>query len=217
MRSHLAAIALVASTGIAIAAAQSRAAGQELEVVVQADGSVGDVRVIKSLDTQFGLDAEAVATAKRWQFKPGSYNGAAVPVIVTLILEFKLATEDLPKRVWTAAIELPGQSAPDDEFLKGAVFAKAPGVIPPKVKKQINPRYTSAAMRLKIQGHVVVDAVVLPDGTVGRSRIHTSLDKVYGLDDEALAAVNRWTFEPGTLNGKPVAVVVTLVMEFRLH
>ena len=61
----------------------------EVEAVVLTDGTVGDVRVIKSLDITFGLDAQAIAAAKRWQFKPGTYNGQPVPVIVTLLLEFK--------------------------------------------------------------------------------------------------------------------------------
>jgi TonB family protein len=51
---------------------------------------------------------------------------------------------------------------------------------------------------------------------VNRARIMKSLDTVYGLDDEALTAALRWRFKPGTTDGKPVPVLVTITMEFRI-
>lgn len=42
-----------------------------LECVVQTDGSVGDVRILKSLDKVFGLDEEAIKAARQWRFVPG--------------------------------------------------------------------------------------------------------------------------------------------------
>lgn len=61
-----------------------------LEAVVKADGSVGDVRVTRSLDTQYGLDDEAVAALKRWVFTPGKKDGTAVPVLVEVEMTFSL-------------------------------------------------------------------------------------------------------------------------------
>jgi TonB family protein len=61
----------------------------ELEIVVLPDGSVGDVRVTKSLDRSYGLDEAAIAAAKKWRFKPGLRNGVPVATRVGLILEFK--------------------------------------------------------------------------------------------------------------------------------
>ena len=43
-----------------------------------------------------------------------------------------------------------------------------------------------------------------------------SLDPTYGLDEQAVAAAKRWEFKPGTKDGKPVAVRVTLEMSFTL-
>ena len=58
----------------------------ELEAVILANGTVGDMRIVKSLDDKFGLDAEAIKAAKQWFFKPGvDRDGKAQPVIVTLI------------------------------------------------------------------------------------------------------------------------------------
>ena len=61
-----------------------------LAVVVLADGSVGNVQVKRSLDTQFGLDEQAVTAAKQWKFKPGTKDGKAVAVEVTVEMTFRL-------------------------------------------------------------------------------------------------------------------------------
>lgn len=61
-----------------------------LECVVLSDGTVGDVRVIRSLDSTFGLDAEAVRAARQWRFMPGTRFGEPVPVLITIELTFTL-------------------------------------------------------------------------------------------------------------------------------
>jgi len=62
----------------------------ELECVVKVDGTVGDVRIIRSLDSTFGLDEQAVIAAKQWRFRPGLRMGVPVPVLVTIELTFTL-------------------------------------------------------------------------------------------------------------------------------
>jgi protein TonB len=61
-----------------------------LECVVRTDGSVGDVQVIRSLDSTFGLDQEAVKAAKNWRFAPGTRMGEPVPVLISIELTFTL-------------------------------------------------------------------------------------------------------------------------------
>ena len=62
----------------------------ELEIVVKEDGTVGDVRVTKSLDRASGLDDAAIAAAKQWLFSPGVKDGKPVATRVGLVLEFRL-------------------------------------------------------------------------------------------------------------------------------
>jgi protein TonB len=62
----------------------------ELEIVVLENGTVGDVRVTKSLDRASGLDQAAIDAAKQWIFKPSMLNGKPVASRVGLILEFRL-------------------------------------------------------------------------------------------------------------------------------
>jgi len=61
-----------------------------LQCVVLPDGTVGNVQVTKSLDSNFGLDQEAIKAAKQWRFRPGSRMGEPVPVLVTIELTFTL-------------------------------------------------------------------------------------------------------------------------------
>ena len=61
-----------------------------LEVVVLPDGTVGDVRITKSLDPVFGLDQQAMDAARQWRFVPGTRFGEPVPVLVGLELYFNL-------------------------------------------------------------------------------------------------------------------------------
>ncbi len=64
--------------------------GVWLSAVVLADGTVSDIRIIQSLDPKFGLDRSAVAALQQWRFAPGTSNGQAVPVMVTVNLMFTL-------------------------------------------------------------------------------------------------------------------------------
>ena len=72
-------------------------------------------------------------------------------------------------------------------------------------------------MRAKIQGTVVLEVVVLPDGTIGDVTVTKSLDPVFGLDAQAIAAARQWRFTPGTRFGEPVAVALAIELLFNLR
>jgi TonB family protein len=62
----------------------------KLAIVIEADGSVSDVRVTESLDPTFGLDDQAVKAAWQWSFKPATKDGKPVAIGVELQLRFIL-------------------------------------------------------------------------------------------------------------------------------
>jgi protein TonB len=62
----------------------------ELEIVVLADGSVGRVNIVRSLDSRFGLDDEAIKAVRRWRFDPARRAGKAVAARVGVELSFNL-------------------------------------------------------------------------------------------------------------------------------
>ena len=100
----------------------------------------------------------------------------------------------------------------------GGAFAPGNGVSWPEQLKEEKPKYTSDAMRAKIQGQVELEIVVLENGTVGEVRVTKSLDRTYGLDQAAMDAAKKWLFKPGrNKDGSPVATRVGLILEFRLH
>jgi bla regulator protein blaR1 len=96
------------------------------------------------------------------------------------------------------------------------VDGKDPGVTLPKVISEVKPQYTPEAMQAKIEGTVIMTAVVRTDGTPGDIEITKSLDTEHGLDKQAVAALSQWRFEPGRKDGKPVPVRVTVEMAFTL-
>jgi TonB family protein len=99
----------------------------------------------------------------------------------------------------------------------GGVYRPGSGVMSPRVLSEVKPAYTAEAMRAKIQGTVWIEAVVLPDGSVGNVQITRSLDPTFGLDQEAIKAVKRWRFAPGTRMGQPVPVLVEIELTFTLR
>jgi protein TonB len=61
-----------------------------LSGVVGVDGTLHDIRVVRSLDAAFGLDREAIACVKQWRFRPGMRQGKPVAVYVTIEVAFTL-------------------------------------------------------------------------------------------------------------------------------
>jgi bla regulator protein blaR1 len=96
------------------------------------------------------------------------------------------------------------------------VYKPGNGVTQPKLVKEVKPKYNRAAMERKIQGRIWLTAIVLENGTVGDVKVKQSLDKEYGLDDEAVSTLKSWVFTPGTKDGKPVAVEIEVEMSFTL-
>jgi protein TonB len=99
----------------------------------------------------------------------------------------------------------------------GGAFRPGNGVMLPRPLKEVKPQYTADAMRAKVQGTVLLECVVLADGTVGDIEIIRSLDPTFGLDQEAVKAAKQWQFAPGTRFGEPVAVLVTIELTFTLR
>jgi protein TonB len=99
----------------------------------------------------------------------------------------------------------------------GGVYQPGNGVTLPRVQHEERPAYTSDAMRAKVQGTVLLQCVVKPDGSVGDVQVVRSLDPTFGLDQQAVAAARRWRFFPGTRLGEPVSVLITIELTFTLR
>jgi TonB family protein len=83
-----------------------------------------------------------------------------------------------------------------------------------RIVTKVEPVYPEAARKARLQGLVVMDAVIAPDGTVKRLRPVSGPDL---LAQSATAAVRSWKFEPYLSSGKPVEVETTIAIEFQLN
>ena len=99
----------------------------------------------------------------------------------------------------------------------GGIYREGNGVTSPVVIREVKPNYTGEAMRARIQGLVTMEAVVMPDGSVGDIRVTRSLDQQFGLDKEAIKTVKQWRFRPGLRLGQPVPVLIVIEMSFTLR
>jgi protein TonB len=97
----------------------------------------------------------------------------------------------------------------------GGPYRPGSGVEPPEIVREVKPTYTELARSRGVTGEVVLDVVVLRDGSVGQVRVVKSLGS--GLDERAVEAVRQWRFAPARRLGQPVDVQVEVAVEFRLR
>ncbi|HYW37989.1 MAG TPA: energy transducer TonB [Terriglobales bacterium] len=97
----------------------------------------------------------------------------------------------------------------------GGVFRVGGGVSAPKEIYAPEPEYSEEARKVKHMGTVVLQLVVGSDGNPRDIRVVRTLG--LGLDEKAIEAVRRWRFEPAKKDGKPVAALVSVEVDFHLY
>jgi protein TonB len=78
----------------------------------------------------------------------------------------------------------------------------------------VPPIYPQIAQSARIEGDVVIQAVIGTDGVVQEARVISGRPL---LNEAALDAVRQWRYTPTTLNNQPVAVIMTVTVAFRLQ
>ena len=79
---------------------------------------------------------------------------------------------------------------------------------------RVQPTYPEEARKNRIQGLVKLSAVIDAKGTVTKVEPIESPDPT--LTEAAVEAVKKWTYKPATLKGKPVKVIMTITVSFKL-
>ena len=87
-------------------------------------------------------------------------------------------------------------------------------VQPPQKTKNVAPVYPPIAQTAKIEGLVIIEAVIGTDGRVKDAKVLRSVNM---LDQAALDAVRLWEFTPTLLNGVPVEVIMNVTVNFTLN
>ena len=86
-------------------------------------------------------------------------------------------------------------------------------VKPPTKVQDVRPVYPEEAREAGIQGVVILEVRIEPDGRVGGARV---LRSIPALDTAAIDAVRQWQFTPTLLNGVATPVVMTVTVQFVL-
>jgi protein TonB len=106
-------------------------------------------------------------------------------------------------------------SSPPPSPVAAQVPLRPGGDIKRPVKvKDAAPVYPAFARAARVEGIVIVEATIGPNGKVQDARILRSIQL---LDAAALDAVRQWEFTPTLLNGMPIAIVMTVTVDFKLR
>ncbi len=115
---------------------------------------------------------------------------------------------------------VPGATGEGNGSGTGTGSAGAPLVIggdvrPPMLESRVEPEYPEPMRRARIEGVVILEAVITAGGGVDEVRVLKSAGGT--LDRAAEDAVRRWRYRPATLNGRAVSVYLTVTVTFGLR
>jgi protein TonB len=88
-------------------------------------------------------------------------------------------------------------------------------VKPPQVISKQEPTYPEAARKARMEGVVILEAIITANGNVEDVKVLKSVNPL--LDTSAVRAVQQWRYKPATLNGRAVRVYLTVTVTFNLH
>lgn len=107
------------------------------------------------------------------------------------------------------------QAPPEPVYLNGREVLRIGGNIKaPERIHYVQPAYPDEAKEAKVQGIVIIEAIVDESGHVVSTKI---LRSIAGLDQAAADAVMQWVYTPTTLNGVPTPVLMTVTVNFTLQ
>jgi TonB family protein len=140
----------------------------------------------------------AARAVGRSRYEPPS---AARPVVFNTIVQF------------TSGVRAVAQDTPILDRLPSADGALRVGgnIRTPRKIMDVKAVYPPEARDAQVQGVVILEVRIEPDGRVGGARVLRSIPL---LDQAALDAVQQWEFEPTLLNGSAVPVIMTVTVQF---
>jgi TonB family protein len=167
------------------------------------------------------LVTAATDAVRQWQYDPPANPPIAFSVTIGFGpgVEPALVAQDAsvpPRRPDRAEPPPPPPSLPPLPELPPAPWADGAvriggGVGAPVKVKNVSPVYPQTAMAERIQGVVILEARIGPEGRVTNARVLRSIPL---LDQAALDAVLQWEFSPTLMNGTPVPVIKTITIQF---
>ena len=176
----------------------ARAAGQEgtvvLRCIVDTEGAVKVVEILKSVSAD--LDLAASLAMSHWKYTPAVMGGEKIAVYLAVRINFELDSAE-------------GQARQAD------VLKVTGDITPPHRVAGQPPAYPVEARKAKVEGKVVLECIIDTKGSVSVNRVLKGLAP--DLDEAAIASVTQWRYEPALKDGMPVAVYLTVKVQFKLR
>ena len=166
-----------------------------LEVNISAAGEVESIRVSKGHPL---LVLPALDAVKQWKYKPYLVNGAAMPVMSTVSVNFSL----------TDSAVGPGDKK-ESPLIRLNSDAMAANVI-----HRVEPIYPPEAKEKGVEGEVVFEVTINEQGEVSDVQV---LSANAMLVSAAYEAVRQWRYTPVLLNGDPIMAKATVTIRFTLE
>ena len=87
-------------------------------------------------------------------------------------------------------------------------------LVAPRLIKHSLPGYSKAMKKAKFTGIVKIQGIVASDGTLIDAKVLESLNP--DASKSALDSISKYQFQPGTLEGKPIATLIRINVEFKI-
>jgi TonB family protein len=220
--------------------AEAKKAGIEGVVILEATtdlyGRIAGVKVLRSVPA---LDQAAMDAVKQWVYEPMIIDGKPRPVVFTVTVGFNLDDGKKPKVGGvvsgvsggvqggvvggvTGGVEggvkggVAGGVAGAQDLIKfeGDAVRAVGEIKPPKLVKEVPPRYPEVARQARVEGIVILEAKADEQGNVVDAKVLRSIPV---LDQAAVDAVKQWKYEPMLIDGKPRKIIFTVTVRFVLH
>jgi TonB family protein len=157
-----------------------------IQLVVGEDGTGRNMKVTQPLG--LGLDEKAIEAVKAWTFKPGVKDGAAVPVLANIQINFRLLDDPAAAQPW---------------HLTRALFTPAAGAVRPVLLQAPYPTDSGNPDNDSVRISFDVDENGVP------INFHSPSAANPRLEAEAIGILSGWRFRPGTSSSKPVSTPAT--------
>jgi TonB family protein len=178
-------------------AAQKGTQGQVwLKILVSETGDVENVEVVSGDPV---LTKAAVEAMRKWKFKPFIKNGRPVKVSTKMPFDFafrgNVSDTNTPKNEHAQPVDLPQ------------------GVSQGLLLHKVQPVYPEAARQSRVQGTVLLRAIIAKDGRILELAPISGPKELVGA---AIGAVQQWRYKPYTLKNDPVEVQTQITVNFQL-
>jgi TonB family protein len=166
---------------------------------ILADGTVDSASITVEGSSNPAFVEPATAIAPRMRFAPAKLEGRTVPGWIRYDLDFRDSDEAIEGHEMPALEELPVLRN------RGEVARHNSALYPPDLRDS------------GVEGAVIVRFRISEDGTVDPGTITVPVMTDLAFEEPAITVVRRMRFTPAKVGGRPVALTVTIPVEFRVE